>query len=102
MPGRDLHIASVRRGPPITVSVDGWPQTAYAGETIAGVLLRNGPQAMRRTLKGAEPRSYFCGMGSCQECIVTVDGRMVQGCITLVADGMNIVTGVEPGDGGRR
>ncbi|MEX0495839.1 2Fe-2S iron-sulfur cluster-binding protein [Raoultella terrigena] len=36
------------------------------------------------------PRAPFCGMGVCQECRVTANGRRVLACQTLCLPGMNI------------
>ncbi len=95
MADADLTIASMRRGEPIGVSLDGVSRQAFAGETIAGLMLRSGPRAMRGTRIGNEPRGYFCGMGACQDCLVEADGRLVQACITYVTEGMRIATGLD-------
>jgi predicted molibdopterin-dependent oxidoreductase YjgC len=77
----------------LSVEVDGERVAAFAGETVATVLLALGHPAFRRTEKGA-PRGLFCGMGICFDCLVTVDGvENVRACMTAVADGMVIETG---------
>ncbi len=88
-----------RLGPPreggqrLTVHVDGEPVPAFAGESVATVLLALGQRTFRRTEKGA-PRGHFCGMGVCFDCLVTVDGvENVRACLTTVAEGMVIKTG---------
>ena len=43
-------------------------------ETIAAVLLAEGSRIFRRTLKTGAPRGLFCGMGTCYDCLVTVNG----------------------------
>jgi sarcosine oxidase subunit alpha len=75
--------------------VDGAAVAAFPGESVAGLLARLGHRATRRTLRGNAPRGYFCGMGACFECIVQIDGREVQACLTDVAPGMAIVTGLD-------
>jgi sarcosine oxidase subunit alpha len=46
------------------------------------------PEATKKTARGG-----FCGMGVCQECRVTVDGRPDQrACMTEVRDGMEVST----------
>jgi predicted molibdopterin-dependent oxidoreductase YjgC len=62
------------RGTEFQITVDGKPVTAFAGETIASVLLADGNTVIRHTSKKDEPRSVFCGIGICFDCLVTVDG----------------------------
>jgi aerobic-type carbon monoxide dehydrogenase small subunit (CoxS/CutS family) len=76
------------------VTVDGEPVQAYAGESVATVLLALGRRSFRHTDKHHEPRGIFCGMGICFDCLVTVDGmENVRACVTLVEEGMAIETG---------
>jgi aerobic-type carbon monoxide dehydrogenase small subunit (CoxS/CutS family) len=85
----------------LTVLVDGEPVAAFAGESVATVLLALGRHAFRHTEQGA-PRGLFCGMGVCFDCLVTVDGvENVRACLTLVAEGMAIATGGRAETGGR-
>lgn len=92
----DLNLPLVRRGRKIVVQINGQPITAFEGETVAAVLLSNGIRTFRHTPKSGEPRGIFCGMGICYDCLVTVDGLSnVRACVTTVADGMTIETGVE-------
>ena len=82
-----------RRESAIAVTVDGRPVTAFAGETVATVLLAEGIRVFRYTAKRGEPRGVFCGMGVCYECLVTVDGvPNVRACVTTVKPGMAIKT----------
>ena len=76
----------------LNIEVDGEPVSAYAGETVATVLLALGYRTFRHTGHGA-PRGLFCGMGVCFDCLVTVDGvENVRACLTPVAEGMDITT----------
>jgi predicted molibdopterin-dependent oxidoreductase YjgC len=64
------------------VHVDGEQLTAYDGDTIAAVLVRDGRVSWRRTRNGDRPRGIFCGIGACQDCLVSVDGvRGVRACV---------------------
>lgn len=86
----------VQRGQAVTITVDGEPLQAYAGETIAGALLAAGRKAWRRTLH-SQPRGMFCGIGLCFDCLVTVNGTPnVRACVTPVAAGMVVDTGGKP------
>lgn len=56
----------------IRIAVDGAELEGREGQTIAGVLIGAGRRGWR-TAGGAE-RGVFCGIGVCQECLVTVNG----------------------------
>jgi len=89
---RRLLLAGSRQ--PLTVEVDGQPVQAFAGESVAAVLLALGRRTFRHTEKTGAPRGLFCGMGVCFDCLVTVDGQAnVRACVTPVRPGMAIETG---------
>ena len=61
---------------------DGAPVTAKPGQSIAAALTDAGYRSFRTTAKG-EGRGIFCGMGVCQDCLVTIDGSPnKRACIT--------------------
>ncbi len=77
----------------VTIIVDGEPMVAYEGEPVAAALMAAGKWVFRYTQKRAEPRGYFCGLGRCTDCIMTVNGiPQVRTCITLVEEGMQVET----------
>ena len=85
--------AAVERGPARIILVDGEELTAYEGESIAAALLASGRRFTRWTARAGEPRGYFCGMGVCQDCLVTVDGLPnVRACMTPVRDRLRVET----------
>jgi D-hydroxyproline dehydrogenase subunit gamma len=89
--------AGVERGEAVTVVVDGETVRAYAGETVAAVLITGSGMAMRTTAGGAA-RGFYCGMGACFDCLVVVDGAPnTRACMTMVADGMRISRQQGPG-----
>jgi len=77
----------------IELTVDGTPLTAPAGQSLAAVLLVAGRETLRESPAGA-PRGLYCGIGVCQECRVLVDGVAVRSCVTPVAAGMRVTTGL--------
>ena len=86
-------LPEVQRGHPIQIQVDGKPIDAFEGETIAAAMLTAGILTFRLSRKNREPRGFYCGMGVCFECLVTVDGtHAVQACLTPVREGMQIET----------
>jgi D-hydroxyproline dehydrogenase subunit gamma len=77
----------------VSLSVDGAPVTASAGDSVAAALLAAGILACRTTPVSGAPRAPYCMMGVCFECLVTIDGvGSRQACLTRVRDGMRIET----------
>jgi predicted molibdopterin-dependent oxidoreductase YjgC len=96
----DLRM-TVERGRALNMLVDGRSVVAYDGETIAAALFAAGVRITRWTVRAGEPRGYFCGMGVCQDCLVTVDGSPnVRACMTPVRDGLRVETQRGLGDWG--
>jgi len=96
-PNMRIRLAEVNRGVPFKVLVDGHAVDGYPGETVAAVLITSGKRVFSYAPDGS-PRSYFCGIGRCFSCLVTIDGvQNVRACCTLAREGMQIQTG---GDGG--
>jgi hypothetical protein len=70
----------------IRIAVDGAEVAGREGQTIAGVLIAAGRRTWR-TADGAE-RGVFCGIGVCQDCILTVNGvEGVRACQRAACDG---------------
>lgn len=89
----------VERQPPLQIEIDGVAVSVHPGETVATALLLAGREHCYTTRDG-EPRSLFCNMGSCFECLVdiTVAGedvkpRWQRACMTPVSEGMRVSTG---------
>lgn len=98
----DLRIAApIERGRPLTILVDGYPLAAYEGESVAAALLAARRWTARFTPRGGEARGYFCGMGVCHDCLMTVDGvPNVRTCMTAVREGLRVETQRGLGDWG--
>ena len=73
----------------LTVTIDGQSVSAEPGESVAAVLLRlDSPIARTTPVKGS-PRTPYCMMGVCFDCLATVDGMAsVQTCLVSVREGM--------------
>jgi uncharacterized metal-binding protein len=87
MPDRtDLRVtppAGPDRGPSFTFRFAGRPYTAYPGETIGAALLAAGVRQLRTTRAHGTGRGLLCGIGSCYDCLVVVDGCPGQrACLT--------------------
>lgn len=86
-------LPAIQRGERINLTVDGKPIDAYKGETVAAAMLAAGIRTFHKSHKHQQPRSLYCGMGICYECLVTINGVHAQrACVTLVEDGMQIET----------
>jgi predicted molibdopterin-dependent oxidoreductase YjgC len=102
MTGDDLRMHGAEgRGRAVTIRLDGEAMTAYEGETVAAALLAAGRRTFRTTARGETPRSYYCGMGVCHDCLMTIDGLPgVRACMTPVRDGLAVLTQRALGDWG--
>ena len=89
---------TVDRGETIALTVNGKPVSAYAGETLATVLLAEGVTAFNVT-SGGSPRGPWCNIGICFECQVRVvdagspTARWLRACISPAEAGMAVTTG---------
>ncbi|MFT7191279.1 MAG: thioredoxin reductase [Dinoroseobacter sp.] len=69
---------------------DGAPVIAKRGQSIAAALTDAGYRSFRTTAKG-EDRGIFCGMGVCQDCLVTIDGAPnKRACVTKATAGIEV------------
>ncbi len=74
-------------GGSVAFDFGGRPIAALPGEPLGAALLAAGERICRRTPSGA-PRGLFCGIGVCQDCLVTVDGAPNQrACMTAAPRG---------------
>jgi predicted molibdopterin-dependent oxidoreductase YjgC len=75
------------------IRIDGVNVPARSGQSLAAVLLVSGRRSWRTTRIAGEPRGLFCGIGSCFDCLVTLNGRPnVRACVTLTEPGDVVVT----------
>lgn len=76
----------------VELELDGRPVQVPAGISVAAALMGMGVTAFRRSVAG-EARGPLCGMGTCQECRVEIDGVAQQrACLRTVREGMRVVT----------
>ncbi len=72
-----------------TVTWDGAPLPARAGEPLAATLLAAGIATFRETAVSGTPRGPLCLMGACWDCLVEVEGEAnVQACMVPARDGL--------------
>ena len=81
------------RGKKVKIIVNDVTIEAYEGECLSVVLFITNRKNLRTSPKLKENRGMFCMMGSCQECVVLLDGKKVTSCNIFIKDGMKIKTG---------
>lgn len=75
----------------VRVFVNGVELGVPSDITLAAALLNTGHSRFRRSETG-EPRGPICGMGTCFECRVTIDGEAGRrACLVTVRDGMQVI-----------
>ncbi len=88
-----IRIANSRQGESFYIDVDGKSILAYEGETVATVLLAEGIYAFFHQEPSYPPSKLFCGMGTCHQCLITVDDQLnCLACQTIVYPGMRVRT----------
>ncbi len=76
----------------VTIRIDGRAVTVPAGTSVAVAVLMTGETRFRTSVSG-EPRAPLCGMGTCFECRVSIDGREhSRSCQTECREGLEVVT----------
>ena len=63
---------------------------AYEGENLASALYSSNKKTLRHSPKLNMPRGIFCLIGSCQECLLLIDGKRKLACLTYVKENMLI------------
>lgn len=88
--------ANVSRPQAVTIHVNGEDVSAHEGETVATALLAAGVLRMSRDSSG-RPRSAYCNMGVCFDCMVEIEDAAAGGaplraraCLTMVRAGLRI------------
>ncbi|SDG35374.1 (2Fe-2S)-binding protein [Paraburkholderia phenazinium] len=85
-------MSSRRANERIRVTIDARTLEVEAGTLVVAALALAGLRGTRTSVSG-QPRTALCGMGVCQECRVTIDGRAhALACQTVCRDGQVIQT----------
>src|SRR3712207_2277646 len=91
MSGRFVRLAETGR-PSLSLTVDGKPVQALAGDTLMVAMLASGRQ-LRTSEFGDGRRAGFCVMGACQDCWVwTEAGDKIRACSAEAQEGMSVRT----------
>ena len=86
------HSVRVRRTAEVLFTFDGTPVGGRLGESIAAALMREGHRHLRDAPADGAPRGAFCYMGLCQECLVRIDGMVVESCRHAVVSGLTVLS----------
>ena len=87
---RQLSIPGVQNAT-IEITLDGAALKVPAAVSVAEALLLAGTAPLRRSVISGAPRGPYCMMGSCFECLVTINGVADrQSCLVTVTEGMRI------------
>lgn len=83
-----LRIAGISRPADVAFSFKGQSLAAPEGENLAAALIAAGIRRFGEGQDPLRPRVALCMMGVCQQCLLRVDGRLAQACITPISAGM--------------
>jgi len=86
----------IRRAEQVTFTFDGAPVAGHTGESLSVALMRAGHLHLRDAPEDGAARGAFCCMGLCQECVVRIDGLVVESCRSLVASGLAVTSLKDP------
>lgn len=76
----------------LDLTINGRAIRVSRGTIVAAAVAQAGVARFRRSVSG-QPRGPLCGMGTCMECRVTINGQAhCRSCQTLCAAGMEIRT----------
>ena len=86
-------ILEFKRGKEIEFELDGRKLKGHEGETIAAAIHASGVRVLRRSIRLGRPRGFFCAIGRCSSCLMTVNGvPNVMTCVTQLEPGMRVET----------
>ncbi len=83
-------ILPVTPGKDVSFTFDGTPLTGREGEPVTSALFAAGIRTFGRHPKDGAPQGLFCANGQCSQCLVLVEGVPVKGCMTPLAQGMDV------------
>jgi len=79
----------------VELSINGQAVSVAPGTTVWAAMALADQRITRQAPLTEKPRSAYCAMGVCFECMVEVDGMPNrQACLTEVQPGMEVVTQV--------
>jgi len=96
---KDHPILTFPEGKKVTFSFDGRELEGYEGQPIAAALHDAGIRVLRESPKLHRPRGFYCAIGNCSSCLMTVNGQPnVRVCVEELKEGMKVETQKGKGD----
>jgi succinate dehydrogenase/fumarate reductase-like Fe-S protein len=78
---------------PIHFRYNGMEMMGYEGDTIASALHAAGIKVLSFSIVEKRPRGFYCAIGNCGSCHMTVNGvPNVKTCLAVLEEGMDIVS----------
>jgi predicted molibdopterin-dependent oxidoreductase YjgC len=94
-----VPVSAARRVSRVRFTFDGTELSADEGATVASALMANGVRSWRLTRRCSRRRGLFCGIGTCFECLVDVNGESaIRACMRALADGDDVRTSRSVGE----
>lgn len=92
-------ILEFSKGREVQFIFDGKTITGYEGEPISAALHAAGVRVFRHSAEKKRPRGFYCAIGNCSSCLMTVDGvPNVRVCVAALSEGMVVNTQDGKGD----
>jgi predicted molibdopterin-dependent oxidoreductase YjgC len=86
-------ILTFKRGKKLNFTLDGKMMEGYEGETIAAALDASGIKVLGFTHEHHRPRGFYCAIGNCSSCLMTVNGEPnVRVCTEKLTEGAIVET----------
>jgi predicted molibdopterin-dependent oxidoreductase YjgC len=77
----------------VSFTFDGRELQGYEGEPIAAALHAAGVRVLAHSPRLHRPRGFYCAIGNCSSCLMTVDGEPnVRVCVEKLRAGMRVET----------
>lgn len=92
MAGDALFRSLDQTGPRVTIEFNGQPLDVPADVTLAAALLDAGIRQTRQTPVSGSPRTAYCMMGVCFDCLVLIEGVSRQACQVRTQPGLRVYT----------
>jgi len=81
-----------------TIDLDGSPVPCQEGWTVGAALTAAGIRSWRTTRREGRARGFFCGIGVCFDCLVTLNGRAsIRACLVPARPGDDVRTQIGTG-----
>ena len=77
--------------PVVSFTFDGQRLLGREDDTIASALHANGIMVLSHSRRHHRPRGFFCAIGKCSSCLMTVNGKPnVRICVEPLVEGMEV------------